>query len=420
MTNSNVAERQSWYQNPWMIVAMLCVVGCLNYLDRMVIATMRGSIMETIPMSEAQFGLLTSVFLWTYGLVSPLMGFLADRFNKSKIIILSLFVWSVVTWLTGHATTFNELLATRVLMGISEACYIPAALGLIVEYHRGNTRSLATGIHVAGIIAGQSLGFTGGWLAEKYDWTFAFTVFGFIGVVQAVLLLFFLRDKKKPIIANPEIGIKPVKEKVQLTAALKTLLTNKNFLLLLSFYSLVAIVAWMTIGWLATFMKERFDLSQTDAGIYSTAYIYPLAFVGAILGGWLADRYSKKYHRARILVPVFGLLAATPFVFIAGISTWLPLTIFSFMVFSCTRVFADANIMPIICQIVESKYTSTAMGVVNACACIVGGLGLFASGALRDSQVNLGTMFQIASIFMILAILLLNKINPPKQNLSQS
>src|SRR5512133_1968129 len=127
------------------------------------ITTMRGSILEALPMTDAQFGLLTSVFLWVYGLLSPFAGFLADRFNRSRVIVGSLFVWSLITWLTAHATTFNELLATRALMGISEACYIPAALALIADYHRGPTRSLANGIHLTGVMVGSALSGVGGW-----------------------------------------------------------------------------------------------------------------------------------------------------------------------------------------------------------------------------------------------------------------
>ena len=127
----------------WLVVGILWVVGCLNYLDRVMITTMRQSLTDAIPMTDAQFGLLTSVFLWIYAVLSPIAGFLADRFNRSRVIIISLFAWSVITWLTAHATTFNQLLLTRALMGVSEACYIPAALALIADYHRGPTRSLA-------------------------------------------------------------------------------------------------------------------------------------------------------------------------------------------------------------------------------------------------------------------------------------
>src|SRR6185369_8408264 len=106
--------------------------------------------------------------LWVYGLLSPCAGFLADRYNRSRVIVISLLAWSVLTWLTAHATTFHGLLLTRALMGVSEACYIPAALALIADYHRGGTRSLATGIHMSGIMVGSGLGGLGGWIAEHY------------------------------------------------------------------------------------------------------------------------------------------------------------------------------------------------------------------------------------------------------------
>src|SRR5690554_3808628 len=86
----------------WLVVMFLFIVGALNYIDRNMLTTMRFSIMDSIPMSDAQFGLLTSVFLWVYGLMSPLAGYLADKFKRSHIIIFSLLVWSLVTWMTGH------------------------------------------------------------------------------------------------------------------------------------------------------------------------------------------------------------------------------------------------------------------------------------------------------------------------------
>src|SRR3954463_5946344 len=94
------------HSKAWLVVGLLWVVAALNYLDRIMITTMRGSLVEAIPMTDAQFGLLTSIFLWVYALLSPFTGFLADRFNRSRLIIGSLLVWSLLTWLTGHAKTF--------------------------------------------------------------------------------------------------------------------------------------------------------------------------------------------------------------------------------------------------------------------------------------------------------------------------
>src|SRR5690606_25662079 len=99
MSNTAAADfRPKLFSYHWLLVLLLCVVGALNYLDRMMITTMRSSILEEIPMSDAQFGLLTSVFLWIYGLLSPAAGYLADRFSRSRVIIVSLIVWSVIAW----------------------------------------------------------------------------------------------------------------------------------------------------------------------------------------------------------------------------------------------------------------------------------------------------------------------------------
>ena len=155
------------------------------------LTSMRDSVKADIAMTDAQFGLLTSVFLWVYGALSPLGGFIADRFSRKWVIIGSLGVWSAVTWLTGHVHTFEQMFAARALMGVSEAFYIPAGLALIADLHHGATRSRATGMHMSGVYAGAALGGLGGYIAEHYGWRNGFTWFGFAGTGlrgRAVLL----------------------------------------------------------------------------------------------------------------------------------------------------------------------------------------------------------------------------------------
>jgi sugar phosphate permease len=81
---------------PWMVVGFLWIVSLLNYLDRLLIASMRDPIKESIQMSDAQFGLLTSVFLLIYGFLSPFGGYFADRYSRKMVIVISLLVWSGV------------------------------------------------------------------------------------------------------------------------------------------------------------------------------------------------------------------------------------------------------------------------------------------------------------------------------------
>ena len=385
------------FRNGWVIVAMLFFVGALNYLDRTVIVTMRHSIISSIPMTDAQFGLLTSVFLWVYGLLSPFAGFMADRFKRSYVIIGSLFVWSVVTWLTAHATTYNQLLATRALMGISEAFYIPASLAMIIDYHhKKGTQSLATGINLAGVIAGQSLGFIGGWLAESHSWNYVFNILGIIGILYATVLVFLLRDSDDRQAADKK------KEDTSFLEAIQFLFKRKSFIFIFLTFGLMGVVGWMVVGWLPTYYMEKFNLSQGIAGLYATTYLYPASIVGLLLGGFLADKWSKFNPRGRVFIPIIGLVLAAPFVFLASQSDVLIMVISFLLVFGLTVKFLDANTMPMLCLVVDSRYRATGYGILNMLSTIVGGVGIYAAGWLRDAQVDLSEVYRLASFIILI------------------
>lgn len=375
------------------------------------IVTMRSSIIEEIPMTDAQFGLLTSVFLWVYGFTSPIAGYIADRFNRSIVVIGSLFVWSLVTWLTSLATSFEYLLAARALMGISEAFYIPAAMALIMDWHSDRTKSTAVGLHVGGIMVGQSLGFIGGWIAETHTWHYAFHIFGIIGVVYAMGLIFLLKDRKK-VRVRTDASTDDIPEKIDFKLAIQSLFRNPAFVMVVVIWGLAGAISWMINGWLPTYYKEQFNLSQTEAGIYSTAYFFPVMLVGVILGGAIADWWSKTNGKARIWLPAMGFLIAVPAIFIASYTTILWATVGGFLVYALTRPFIDANMMPILGMISDKRYLATGYGFLNLCSCIIGGVGIYVAGALRDGQVNLNIIFQVAALSMIVCAFLLFRLKP--------
>lgn len=393
----------------WLCVALLWVVALLNYLDRVMLTTMRGSLTEAIPMTDAQFGLLTSVFLWVYGVLSPFAGFLADRFSRRRIIIGSLFVWSAITWLTGHAQSFEQLLVARSLMGISEAFYIPAALALIVDYHRGSTRSLANGIHMSGFMVGSGLGGFGGWLAERHDWSYAFNLFGLIGVAYSVLLIFFLRDAPRE--ENPNSVVSPL-EKASFFPALKSLFSRGSFFIALLFWGLLGVVGWGIAGWMPTHFNERFHMSQGAAGFSATGYLQVAAMLGVILGGALADRWSRKGERGRVYVVILGLCIAAPGILLAANTHVLAFAIGGLILYGLTRSFADSNMMPILCMVADARYRATGYGVLNFFSCLVGGATIYAGGVLRDSHIDVNRIFQFSAASLIVCAAILFFIKP--------
>src|SRR5690349_20029507 len=182
----------------WIVVALLVPVALLNYLDRQMLASMKFSVMRDVPDigRDANWGAILALFKWVYAFLSPIGGYLADRFSRRHVIAGSLFVWSVITWTTGHVTSYEQLLTTRALMGISEAFYIPAALALISDFHTGPTRSRAVGLHQMGIYTGVIIGGICAYAADNpaLGWRWAFDVCGVIGIVYAVPLFLLLRN----------------------------------------------------------------------------------------------------------------------------------------------------------------------------------------------------------------------------------
>lgn len=409
----NSTQTASTYS--WIIVAMLWIVAFLNYLDRILITSMRDPIVADFNLTDAQFGLLTSVFLWSYGVLSPFGGFFADRYSRKKVIVFSVMVWSAVTVWTGFATSFPEMLAARFLMGVSEACYIPAALALITDYHKGRTRSLATGLHMSGLYAGLALGGLGGYIAELWGWRSGFHVFGAVGVVYSILLLYILKDYKTSPAESEGETAAPV-EKISLTGALKELFTKASFFILLIYFAVLGIVNWLVYGWLPTFLKDHFHLKLGEAGISATGYIQIGSFVGVVLGGILADRWTRKNNRGRLYVLIIGFTLGAPFLFLMASTTVFSIAIMAMLIFGLARGFNDANMMPILRQVADGRYIATGYGFLNFLSTIIGGLMVYVGGALKDAQIDLSIIYQVSAVGMLLATWLLFFVKFKKDN----
>lgn len=396
----------------WMVVFLLFPVALLNYLDRQMLATMKASMVGDIPSiaNRADWGLILGCFKWTYAILSPFGGYIADRFSKRWVIGGSLFVWSLVTWWTGHVTTFHELLAARAVMGISEAFYIPAALALISDYHLGSTRSRAVGVHQAGIYVGQIIGGFAGYMADSPDhgWRWMFSTCGMIGVIYAIPLIAALRDP---------VRVAPTAEDTAAakTGVLRGLLGNRNFILLLLYFTLPGIAGWVVRDWMPEILREKFSLGQGKAGVSAILYVQLASLVGALIGGTLADRWMKTTNRGRIFTSAIGMALFLPALFGVGNAPTLTLAIVGLIIFGLGWGFFDCNNMPILCQIARPEWRATGYGLMNLVGISCGGFGDWAFGALRDRHVPLNLIFGVFAGFAMLSIFIVLLIRPVQE-----
>ena len=382
------------WSTAWLVVVLLAPVAFLNYLDRQMLASMKTSVMSDITdmVHEADWGYMLGQFKWLYAFLSPIGGLIADRFGRRHVICASLFAWSLITWLTGEVTTYQELLHARTLMGISEAFYIPAALALISDHHQGSTRSRAVGIHQTAIYFGVIAGGFGGIAADSptVGWRTAFTICGMAGLLYTVPLFLLLREG--PAIIQQETT---TNKRLPLFSSLTSLMTNVSFLLLVLYFTLPALAGWVVRDWMPAILKERYGIGQGLAGVSATIYWQAAAIVSALGGGILADRWSRSSSRSRIYVSAIGMVLIVPAILGIGFAGSLTTAIMCLILFGIGWGLFDGNNMPILCQIAPPQLRATGYGIMNLVSISCGGLADWGFGELRDRQVPLQVIFAI-------------------------
>ncbi|MDB6135664.1 MAG: dgoT [Verrucomicrobiales bacterium] len=400
----------------WVIVALLMPVALLNYLDRQMLASMKTSVMAEIMDigSEANWGRMLGQFKWAYALLSPVGGWLADRYSRRMTICASLLAWSTVTWWTGHVHSYGELLAARTLMGISEAFYIPAALALIADHHAGPTRSRAVSLHQMGIYCGVIVGGFSGHAADSpaLGWRWAFDVCGIVGLLYVVPLMLKLRDVARSAASLADTG---GKNPGPSEGPLRALLGNRSFLLLVACFTLPALSAWIVRDWMPAVLKTEFGIGQGKAGVSATLYWQLAAIAGAFGGGWLADRWMGKSARGRIRVSALGMMLIVPALFGVGYSPatgqlWVAVAFL--ILFGLGWGFFDTNNMPILCQIVRPRHRATGYGLMNLVSISAGGMADWGFGTLRDRQVPLMGIFSLFGGLSVISVILVLLIRP--------
>ena len=396
----------------WLIVALLWPVALLNYLDRQMLASMKYSVMGDIPSigSEANWGFMLGQFKWVYAFLSPIGGYVADRFSRRLTICGSLFVWSAVTWWTGHVHSYHQLLAARSLMGISEAFYIPAGLALIADYHTGATRSRAIGLHQMAIYVGVIVGGFGGYIADApaLGWRIAFDVCGVFGMLYALPLAFVLRDAPKSLEAVHAPRASPARTAWELV-------TNFSFILLVLYFTLPALAGWVVRDWMPAILKQQFNIGQGKAGVAATIYWQGAAIVGALLGGFLADRWMVRNARGRIYVSAIGMALIAPAIFGVGSAGSLAVAIVFLALFGLGYGFFDCNNMPILSQILEPERRATGYGVMNLVSISCGGLADWGFGTLRDRHVPLSVIFGVFAGMAAFSVVIVLIIRPRRE-----
>ncbi len=390
---------------PWIVVGLLWVVALLNYMDRQMLSTMQEAMKaDIVELNKAEaFGALMAIFLWIYGLLSPVAGRVADRVSRKWLVVGSLFVWSFVTWMMGYADTFQQLYWLRAIMGVSEALYIPSALSLIADWHEGKSRSLAIGIHMTGLYVGQAIGGFGATIAALFSWQSTFHWFGIIGVAYSLALIVLLHENPRHAAPPKKLAEGSKEHTPSIFAGLGVLFTTWAFWIILFYFAAPSLPGWAIKNWSPTLFSESLGIPMSQAGPISTITIAVSSFIGVIVGGILSDRWVQRNLRGRVYTGAIGLGLTIPALLLLGFGHNLVAVVGAGLLFGIGYGMFDANNMPILCQFVSAKYRGTAYGLMNMTGVFAGAAVTEVLGKWTDGG-NLGLGFAMLSIVVLVAL----------------
>jgi predicted MFS family arabinose efflux permease len=385
----------------WLLLLLLFATATLNYADRTALVSLFPLLQKDLGISEFGLGLLGTAFLWSYALLSPVAGYIGDRVSRRSLVVLSLATWSVITAMTALASNLTTLVIMRILLGVSECFYIPAAIALLGEHHSGRTRGTALAVHVVALNAGTVLGGTAaGFMGDAWGWRWPMVCLGAAGMVLALLCHLLLVDR-----SSVDAGQRttPADDRpLGLWQSLLGVMRVPTYLILVGEAMLVSVGTWIFINWLPMFFREEFKLTLGGSGFFGTSFTTAGVLLGAVGGGYLSDLVARKGARRRMILHTWCYVAAVPWLFtFLGSARFgeVAATMFAFAFF---RALGEANAKPLMLEVLGPRFWSTGVGLSNMTNSIAGGAGVLLSGGLKQS-VGLKAIFAGISMTVVLA-----------------
>jgi len=304
------------------VLGLLAIVYVFNFTDRQILAILMQPIKEDLLLSDTQLGLLSGIaFALFYVTMGIPIARLADRYNRVNIISISVFLWSLMTALSGLAANFTQLLMARIGVGIGEAGCTPPAHSLLADYFARENRASALSIYSLGLPLGSVLGLmAGGWIAQLYGWRIAFFMVGLPGLVLALMVKFTIREPQRGLADGVHEQENPIGEtpggrtfSPPIGEVLGFLWRKKMFRHITLGTALLAFAGFASANWIPPFLYRSHGMGLGEIGTWLALLTLIGGVTGTLGGGFLSDRLSGRDLRWYVWLPVLVLMAGVPF-----------------------------------------------------------------------------------------------------------
>src|SRR5881296_558084 len=181
--------------NPWIIAISVMFATFMEVLDTTVVNVslphIAGSLSVTI--DEATWALTS--YLVANAIILPMTGWLASRFGRKNLLMLSVVGFTSASFLCGLAPNLASLILFRIIQGATGGALQPLSQAVLLEAFPPDQRGKAMGFWGLGIVVAPILGpVLGGWLTDSYSWRWVFYINIPVGIASIVMTQLFIFD----------------------------------------------------------------------------------------------------------------------------------------------------------------------------------------------------------------------------------
>ncbi len=286
-------------------LVLLTALNFVNYIDRYILPAVQEQIRGEFHITDSQIGSLTFWFMVAYMGISPLTGWLGDRFPRKPMIVIAALMISAVNFFTSDVHSYDALNFRHAMLGIGEASFGIFAPSMLADFYPEDQRNRVMTIFNIALPVGAALGVLGGgMIGEHYGWRHAFILSAIPGALIAVLVAFFIKEP----VRSGRGHEKAMVEK----GAILSLATNRAYMCTILGYAAVTFSLGGISWWMVSFLVRVHGMSQGAASGVMGPIIVVGGLGGTVVGGIWAQRWSKKTPKAMFYVPSLSALAAVP------------------------------------------------------------------------------------------------------------
>jgi MFS family permease len=305
----------------WGVLAVLCFVYVLNFLDRQLLSILAKPIQDSLHVTDGQLGLIGGLyFALFYCFIAVPVGWFADRTNRVTVLSLACAIWSAATMACGFAVSYPQLVAARMTVGFGEAGGVPPSYALISDLFPPGRRGLAFGLYNVGPPIGVALGIAfGASIAAAFDWRYAFITIGVVGLITAGAVRLFVRE---PVRGRFDVSVSPA-AKSGFGASMRAFFSRKTLVLAALGSAATQMITYGMGNFTTLFLMRDKGMTLREVAVWYALVAALGMGSGMIVSGRLIDRLTRRNRSAYGMIPALSLALALPFyVLFVWAPTW--------------------------------------------------------------------------------------------------